>query len=531
MSKLKLIEGEYMSDSDLLFGRDEPAEELEPDETPHTGRVWRVLIVDDEEQVHKVTSLVLNLCKFDQDPIELVHAYSMKEASEILSEQPPFALALIDVVMETDDAGLRLVQYIREELKDDNIRLVLRTGQPGQAPEETVIARYDINDYKNKTELTSTKLKTLLYSALRSFRDIRTIATNRQGLFNLIAATSKIVDIDQLPLFATAVLEEVGNLLNLESDAICTHTPLDAIAAKAEDQQYSILAATGSIKDRLLHSHKLPAEITQYFDKAKSAHHGLYENGVFVGYYNTSAVGENFLYVKPNAPLDNMGQHLLGIYTRCVAITHHNLHHKDQIQKSRQELVFILSETIEKRIPDESKHVRRVSKMAFLLAQKVSNNESWCERIRLATPLHDIGTIGIDDEILNKPSKFTPQEREKMQVHTEIGAAILGKSERPVLKIASIMAAQHHERWDGSGYPNGLKGEETDITARIIGIVDIIDALGSHKSYRNAFRPTEIVGYLNQEKGVTLDPVLTDYALGLMDDFQRIRLLHPDAHH
>jgi response regulator RpfG family c-di-GMP phosphodiesterase len=520
-----------MSDSDLLFGHDEPSEETESDEVAHSGHVWRVLIVDDEEQVHKVTSLVLNLSKFDQDPIELVHAYSMKEACEILHEQPPFALALIDVVMETDDAGLRLVQYIRDVLKDDDIRLVLRTGQPGQAPEETVIARYDINDYKNKTELTSTKLKTLLYSALRSFRDIRTIAANRQGLLNLIAATSKIVDTDQLPIFASAVLEEVANLLNLESDAVCTHTPVDAIAAKAEDQQYSILAATGSIKDTLLQSHRLPAQITQYFDKAKTAHQGLYEDGVFVGYYNTSTVGENLLYVKPHAPLDRMGQHLLDIYTRCVAITHHNLHHKDQIQKSRQELVFILSETIEKRIPDKSRHVRRVSKMAFLLAQKSSTNAGWCERIRLATPLHDIGTIGIDDEILNKLGTFTPAEREKMQAHTEIGASILSKSERPVLKIASIIAAQHHERWDGSGYPKGLKGEETDISARIIGIVDIIDALGSHKSYRKAFQPREIVEYLKNEKGVSLDPVLTDHALALMDDFQRIRLVHPDSHH
>lgn len=518
-----------MSDSDLLFGNDEPQDDEVAVEEVRHSHVWRILIVDDEEQVHKVTSLVLNQCKFDNDPIELVHAYSMKEATEILHEQAPFALALIDVVMETDDAGLRLVQYIREELKDDDIRLVLRTGQPGQAPEETVIAKYDINDYKNKTELTSTKLKTLLYSALRSFRDIRTIAANRQGLFNLIAATSKIVDTDQLPIFASAVLEEVGTLLNLDSDAVCTHTPLDAIAAKAEDQRYSILAATGSVKDKLAHTHKLPNEITDYFDKAKTIHHGLYEDNVFVGYYNTETVGENLLYVKPNAPLDRMGQHLLDIYTRCVAITHHNLHNKDKMQKSRQELVYILSETIEKRIPDESNHVRRISKMAYLLAKAAGINEGMCERIKLAAPLHDIGTIGIDDAVLTKQGLFTEEDRQAMKPHTEIGATILGKSKRPVLKIASIMAAQHHERWNGTGYPKGLKGEETDLSARIIGIVDMIDALGSHKNYRPAFRPEEVVNILKSEKGVSLDPDLTEHALTLMEDFQRIRLLYPDV--
>lgn len=518
-----------MSDSDLLFGHDEPTEEDNEPETPSSGRVWRILIVDDEEQVHKVTTLVLNQCKFEGNPIELVHAYSMKEAKEILQQQPSFALALIDVVMETDDAGLRLVQFIREDLKDDDIRLVLRTGQPGQAPEETVIARYDINDYKNKTELTSTKLKTLLYSALRSYRDIRIIAANRQGLFNLIAATSKIIDTDQLPVFSSAVLEEVGTLLDLDSDAICTHTPIDAIAAKAEDQQYSILAATGSIKECLQRSHKLPKEITEYFDKAKSAHGPLHHNNVFVGYYNTPVVGENLLYVKPHTPLDKMGQHLLDIYTRCVAITHYNLHNKDKIQKSRQELVYTLSETIEKRIPDKSNHVRRVSEMTYLMAKKAGLNDNTCERLKLAAPLHDIGTIGIDDTVLTKQGVFTAEDRDAMRPHTDIGQSILSKSERPVLKIASIMAAQHHERWNGSGYPKGLKGEDIDLSARILGIVDTIDALGSHKSYRQAYLPNDIIALLKREKGELFDPVLTDHALELMNDFQRLRLMHPDV--
>jgi response regulator RpfG family c-di-GMP phosphodiesterase len=523
-----------MSDLDLLFGHDDSSENIKTVDIEQTDNVWRVLIVDDEDEVHKVTSLVLNRCKFDGDPVELVHAYSMKEACEILNKQTPFALALIDVVMETDDAGLRLVQYIRETLKDDDIRLVLRTGQPGQAPEETVIARYDINDYKNKTELTSTKLKTLLYSAFRSYRDIRTIIANRQGLFNLITATSKIVDTDQLPIFAGAVLEEVGTLLNLDSEAVCTHTPLDAIAAiaaKAEQQQYSILAATGSVKEKLKQSQRLPTEITDFFDKAKVNNCGLYEAGVFIGYYNTPLVGENFLYVKPNSPLDHMGQYLLDIYTRCVAITHHNLHNKDQIQKSRQELVYILSETIEKRSPDESNHVRRVSEMAYLMAKKTGFSEGMCKRIKLAAPLHDIGSIGIPDQVLTKKGKYTPEDIKSMQAHAEIGATILSKSERPVLKIASTIAAQHHERWDGTGYPKGLKGNETDMSARIVGIVDMIDALGCHKSYRQAFSPEEIIALLKHERGAALDPDLVDYALKLEDDFQRIRLLYPDSTH
>lgn len=518
-----------MSDSDLLFGKEDsppPSDESPSLRCPS----WRILIVDDEEQVHKVTSLVLGGCRFDHADIEMTHAHSMAQARSILQSQPPFALALIDVVMETDDAGLRLVQFIRDELKDKDIRLVLRTGQPGQAPEETVIERYDINDYKNKTELTSTKLKTLLYSALRSYRDIRTIAANRQGLYNLIEATSKIVDTQQLPVFASAVLEEIGTLLNLEAEAVCTHTPVDAVAAKPLQQHYAILAATGKIKQWLANSDtgELPPEITHYFDQAKRKHSSIHTDDVYIGYYNIESAGENLLYVQPNARLNKIGCHLLDIYTKCVAITHNNLHHKEAIRKSRQELVYVLSGTIERRLPDGSNHVRRVSKMAYLLAREAGLNENTCERIKLAAPLHDIGTIGIPDYILTKQTSYTESDKAIMAQHTSIGANVLSKSERPVLKMASRIAAQHHEHWDGTGHPKQLKGEEIDLVTRIVSIVDVVDALGCHKAYRPAFNYEEIIEVLQKGSAVQFDPNLVTLALNLMPEFQKIRLRFPD---
>ena len=517
-----------MPDSDLLFGADEPTHKKAPIPAVPLAKKWRLLIVDDEEQVHKVTSLVLANCQFDHAQVELVHAYSMAEAQKILHQQAPFALALIDVVMETDDAGLRLVQYIREEFKDSEIRLVLRTGQPGQAPEETVIAKYDINDYKDKTELTSTKLRTLLYSTLRSYRDIRAIAANRQGLYNLIEATAKIVDAQKLPVFASAVLAEIGTLLNLDKDAVCTHTQVDAVAAQATPKKYAILAATGNIKQQLDDQQSLSEEIIHYFDKAKHEHHSLSEGSVYIGYYNTPLVGENLLYVRPNTPLDKRGSHLLDIYTRCVAITHHNLSQKSRIQDSRAELVYVLSETIEQRSASEANHVRRVSEMAFLLAQKAGLNASSCERIKLAAPLHDIGTIGISDEILNKQGLFNPAERATMALHSEIGATILRSSQRPILKMASTIAAQHHEHWDGNGQPKQLQGEQIDLAARIVSLVDVIDALGRHKSYRPAFSQQEIARFITQRSGTQFDPQLAPIAVALLDDFQAIRGLHAE---
>lgn len=524
-----------MSDSDLLFSTDDapsPNKDVQAPVLVNARPKWRILIVDDEEQVHKVTSLVLNQCKFDQTSIELVHAYSMAEAKTIMQEQAPFALALVDVVMETDSAGLDLVKYIREELKDTHIRLVLRTGQPGQAPEETVIVKYDINDYKNKTELTSTKLKTLLYSALRSYRDIRTIDSNREGLYKLIQATANIVDSHSLPVFASAVLEEINALLHLGAESICTQSDdLDALAARSKHKAhcYKVLAATGSIKNTIDQKHDLPEEIIEYFDKAKEKNCSYYEDPVYIGYYKTPVAGENLLYVKPNAPLNKSDKHLLSLFMRCVAITHNNLQHKNDIQHNRQEMVYVLSETIERRKPSESSHVRRVSEMAYLLALKAGLPGTLCERLKLAAPLHDIGSIGLDDAVLLKQGKYDADEHQRMEQHTGIGASILLKSNRPILKLAGTIAKQHHERWDGLGYPEKLQGEDIDICARIVALVDVIDALSAKRSYREAFSEDEIKQYLTDNAGKHFDPELVNPCLELLPDFKRIKATHPDS--
>lgn len=133
---------------------------------------WRVLIVDDEAEVHTVTELSLRNLRFDGRPIEFLHAYSGAEARRIVAATPDIHLVLLDVVMETDDAGLRFVDYLRGEIEDRRIRIVLRTGQPGLAPENEIIHRYDVNDYRLKTDLTHQKLMTSVVAALRGYNEL-----------------------------------------------------------------------------------------------------------------------------------------------------------------------------------------------------------------------------------------------------------------------------------------------------------------------------------------------------------------------
>ena len=166
------------------------AESAEPDEIQNKEK-WKMIIADDEEDIHHVTRLLLNDFSYHNKKLEFLSAYSGHETIQMITENPDVAVILLDVVMETKDAGLRVVKEIRESLKNSFVRIILRTGQPGHAPEEEVIVKYEINDYKNKTELTDRKLFTSIISSLRSYDDLITIDAYRAHLEEMVDERTK----------------------------------------------------------------------------------------------------------------------------------------------------------------------------------------------------------------------------------------------------------------------------------------------------------------------------------------------------
>lgn len=172
------------SDDELFFSEEDDKETgEETDAGVSTTDVWNVIVIDDERDVHRATQLALKNFKFEGKPLQFFSAYSIEEGKQLIASlHPNTAFILLDVVMETNDAGLQLVKYIREELNNRQVRIILRTAHPGEAPEESVILNYDINDYKLKVELTRQKLLTTAIAALRSYRDIMTIEKQRVEL-------------------------------------------------------------------------------------------------------------------------------------------------------------------------------------------------------------------------------------------------------------------------------------------------------------------------------------------------------------
>ena len=190
----------------------------EPEETAATS--WIVLIVDDEEQVHQITTYALADVLVLGQPLRFLHAYSAAQARTLLAATPDIAVILLDVVMETEDAGLRLVEHIRIALKRPEVRIILRTGQPGYAPELDVIQRYDINDYRTKSELTHVRLVTTLTAALRSYQQIQHIETNRRGLEKVVTASTDLIARRSLATFSDGVLMQICGLKDLEPEGV-----------------------------------------------------------------------------------------------------------------------------------------------------------------------------------------------------------------------------------------------------------------------------------------------------------------------
>ena len=520
-----------MPGSDLLFagGSADDKKPTEQENEPCLAK-WRILIIDDEEEVHRVTKLVLRTVKFEKASLELLHAYSAKEAQEFFNQYSDIALALVDVVMETDDAGLKLIKWIRETLHNHQVRLVLRTGQPGQAPEQSVITEYDINDYKDKTELTNNKLRTLVYSTLRSYRDIVTIDRSRAGLERVINATSTIYQSNTIKNFASAVLNQIEELLSKDKSTLHVTPKVLNACVQPNNIHYDVIAATGEFstyKDTY-QSDQLPEYIKLGFQKALKEQCSHHDGNNYFGYFSSTVGGEHLMFVSPSQEIRELEKHLLDIYSTNVGIALDNIRLRDEVQDTQRELVYILGEAVEKRSLETGAHVKRVALIAELLALEYGLSEEDAALAKLTAPLHDVGKIGIPDNILGKPGKLTLDEWDIMKTHSEIGYTILSQSNKPILNKAAIIAYQHHENWDGTGYPQGLKGMEISIFARITALADVFDALGSRRCYKEPFSEASIIETITSLSGTKFEPRLADIITSNQECFFDIRKRYPD---
>lgn len=495
---------------------------------------WKVLIVDDEPEVHAVTKLALSDFTFQNKNLAFFSAYSGIEAKELIKQHPDTAIILLDVVMETDDAGLLVARYIREELHNEHVRIILRTGQPGQAPERQVIINYDINDYKSKTELTAQKLFTVIISSLRSYRDITSLEQSRKGLEKIITASADLFSSHSMEQFIDGVLQQLTSILGCNEDAILVSSSLVAgnVAGQVTDpHKLVVFAGQGEFesKEGKPVQDVLAPELMEAFDSALKSRGIVYRDNYLVAYCTSKFTHGSLLYISglPDSITDNQKK-LIELFSQNVQIAYENVQLQHEIEDTQREIVYRLSEAVERRSIETGNHVKRVAFICYELAKAYGMPEEEAERLMFAAPLHDVGKVGIPDGILNKPAKLLAQEWEVMKTHTSIGYDILKNSKRSIIQAGAVIAQDHHEKWDGTGYPAGKKGEEIHIYGRIAALADVYDALRHQRCYKSAWTLDEAMATIEAASGKQFDPKLVEIFKSRVDKLEAILQKYPD---
>ena len=508
---------------EVVFFVDEPEGAGSSRQRAESNGTWKVLVVDDEEEVHAVTKLVLADFSYKNKGLLFLHAYSGKEARALIAEHPDTAIIFLDVVMEKNDAGLEVVRYIREELKNSFVRIILRTGQPGQAPAEKVIIEYDINDYKEKTELTAQKLFTTMVASLRSYRDILTIEANRKGLEKIIDAATSICRLRSIKNLASGVLTQLVAILHLSENALYCQT--SGIAVAKVQGSFNVLAATGAYASYIDAEVRgeLPAKVLEDVLRATTLKQSICEDNRYIGYFRSELGEETIIYLEGWRDLSELDRRMIEVFCGNVQVAYENVLLYQEIEGTQKEIIYTLGELAEMRSLETGNHVRRVAEYSRLLAEKHGLSQREVEVIRLASSMHDVGKVAIPDAILNKPGPLSAAEFEVMKTHTIRAQEIMGLSDREIIKTAIIIALQHHEKFDGTGYPKGLQGEDIHISARITALADVFDALGNDRSYRQAWEMEAILDLIRVERGTHFDPVLVDLFFENIDTILEIR--------
>ena len=285
---------------------------------------WRILVVDDDAEVHHATKLALKNLIIEDRPLELIHAYSAAQAEQLLQSEKDIGVILLDVVMETDRAGLDLVEAIREKLNMHAIRIILRTGQPGYAPEMETIQRYDINDYRTKPELTRIRLFTILTSAIRAYKQIRSQQIMRQGLEKVVKASTELANLHGMRMFAEGAVKQISAIIQIEPDGlICAQENLDSDESFLSPQ---IIAASGRYS-RFVHtplesidSETIRHSILRCLEQKTS----LLESGLTL-YFSTEQGRGIAAYVDINRPLESIDRHLLEVFCANLSVGFDNV--------------------------------------------------------------------------------------------------------------------------------------------------------------------------------------------------------------
>ena len=358
-----------------------------------------------------------------------------------------------------------------------------------------------------------------MFSTLRAYRDIITLEKSRIGLEKLIVASRGISSRSALAEFIRATLGQLSNLLNIENTTIFS---CKAVGYILVDECLEIYAPDDQGDGQCVDIQDLPEDKKDLINRAIEEQTNIFAQDRFVMYCSNRRHIVLF-FAQINQPLSDIDIRLLNIFTENLIVTLENIYLNEAITGSQKEMIYRLGEVVESRSNETGNHVKRIAHYTELLARLVGFDNSEAELVKTASTMHDIGKIAIPDAILTKPGKLDGDEWEIMKTHAERGYQMLKYSSLAVMNMSATIALTHHEKWDGTGYPKGLKGTDIHIYGRITAIADVFDALSSDRCYKAAWPLENVLELFTNERGKHFDPLLTDLFLENSEEFIAIR--------
>lgn len=475
---------------------------------------WKILIADDDHDVHTVTKLVLRGVTFRGREVEFIDAYSGEETLLRLQEHPDIAVVFLDVIMETDDAGLNAARQIREN-GFSLVRLILRTGYPGQAPEREVIVNYDIHDYKEKSGLSAKKLFTSLISALRAFDDLVSLESHRRGLMSVLEAVSWF-NFDDVQRYIDGMLLEFSALAHLRSERVLMVARVHGSPAEA----LQLVASAGDWHFAAEQTPELagfPAEVLALVHQSldacceQEASHG---SALFVSSSDTNLV----VYAAGAEAFADADRILLEVFLTkvCQALANHRTYQNVVVE--RDALLQGLALAAEHWDEGAAVSLQQLARLSTAIARRLETtlefpdevDTRFVQGIGNAAQLHDMGNLLVPAELLLKSGPLADTERSLLQEHVAAGLPLFEACRartagQGTIDLACQVIASHHERFDGSGYPRGLAGEAIPLAGRLVAVADAYVAMTSARPFRPALSRAEAMAAIIAGSGSAFD--------------------------
>ena len=504
---------------------------------------WDVLVVDDELSVQEVTELALSRVTCEGLPICLHFASSVEDAINILQNVPNISVVLLDVVMEGGLSGLDFVTYVRNTLNNHHIRFIIRTGQAGVSSEIQVIQNYDIQGYWNKVDMPVKRLRNVAIAAIRNYISLLRIERRRE-ISDFILRQSRLLQDESLDerMFVELMSNSLISLFQNTRYA----TPQEAALGQgffslalimncAPEARMAIAAAHGVCEqswlgplDEFPRKESLEAILEML---ALNEPIAMTQNDSHIRLlisFSVKGLLETALFVEgPANSIDP--SHLMTMATHAQTIFKNKSSYW-LTRRSYTESALRLAGIVEARMSGPADaYLVRIYAQVRLIALRAGCSEREAELFAHGASLHDIGKIKLPDAILMKPSALTTAEWQVIKTHPVIGHELLSDPSIPDLQSGATIALEHHERWDGQGYPDGKRGLDISLGARITSIVSVHDRLLNDRPYRSAWERDKVVAYIKDNAGTLFDPGLISEFTAVYDEILDINRRYPNS--